>query len=463
MSIHWAIWVLVAVTLDGETWTRFRGPNGSGVAEGVSSYPVEFGAGRNVVWSRAMSAGKSSPVLTNSVLFLTAEERDRLITICVDRETGKTLWERWVERARKEFRHSLNSGAASTPVTDGENVYSFFADFGLISYDGKGKERWRQPLGPFTSLWGMAASPMLAAGAVVLQMDGLGESAIAAFDQRTGKQRWRVARPPFVLNYTTPFVRRAGGVEEIVAMGSGKLVGYDAETGAERWSREGPGGSTVASAGMTNSSVYLVNFLTEAPPSFESQLKGRDKNGDGKLSPDEFGGGETARLYQGIGDSSGNKDGVLEAAEWSSAWSSWGGRPSVTAFSLPGGSSGAKAEQLWSYQRNLPRAPSPVVWDGILYFVANGGILTALDGQSGAVVKAGRLEGALDNYYSSPVMAGGNLYVCSENGKMVVVKPGAEWKVAAVNDLGEECYATPAFSAGRIFVRTAARLFSFGR
>lgn len=403
-------------------------------------------------------------MLTANFLFLTAEEGDKLVVLCVDRKTGKTVWERSIGRPRREFRHSLNSGAASSPATDGENVYAFFADFGLISYDRNGKERWRKPLGPFTSLWGMAASPVLSGGAVVLQMDGLGESSIAAYEQRTGKLRWTMPRPPFVLNYTTPFVRRTGGSDEIVTTGSGRLIAYDTETGAERWSKDLPGGSTVASAGFNENFVFAVNHLVEAPPGFDSQLKGRDKNKDGILTPDEFGEGETARVFQGIGAAYGNKDGAVEASEWSQVWGQWGGKPAITAMRLGDRDqkATASAAPAWSYPRNLPRAPTPLFWEGLVYFVANSGILTALKADSGEVAKTGRLEGALDNYYASPVVAGGNLYFASENGKIVVVKPGADWRVLTVNDLGEECYATPAMSEGKIFVRTAARLYSFG-
>ena len=105
---------------------------------------------------------------------------------------------------------------------------------------------------------------------------------------------------------------------------------------------------------------------------------------------------------------------------------------------------------------------SPLLYQGVLYTVANGGILTALDPHTGEVLKAGRLDGALEDYYASPVAAAGKLFVASGNGKIVVVKAGADWSIVAVNDLGQECYASPALSEGDIIVRTANTLFNFG-
>src|SRR6185436_4442353 len=147
-----ALLLLVTITpgLLPETWSRFRGHNGAGIVAG--DYMVEFGNKKNLLWKRPIPPGKSSPVLTESRIFLTAEEGENLVVLCLDRKTGRTVWERSVRRSRTEFQHTLNSGAAATPVTDGENVYAFFGNYGLVSYDAKGKERWRQPLGPFSSL-----------------------------------------------------------------------------------------------------------------------------------------------------------------------------------------------------------------------------------------------------------------------------------------------------------------------
>ena len=141
---------LLVCALRAEEWSRFRGPAGAGIGAGTG-YPAEFGEGRNLVWKRAIPGGKSSPVLTGESVFLTAERGADLLVLCLERRSGAIRWERAIPRPRREFQQSLHTGASATPMTDGENVYAFFGNFGLISFDGSGKERWRRPLGPASS------------------------------------------------------------------------------------------------------------------------------------------------------------------------------------------------------------------------------------------------------------------------------------------------------------------------
>jgi outer membrane protein assembly factor BamB len=145
----------------GEDWTRFRGPNGSGVSKDTA-FPVEFAKNNNAIWRVPVRHGKSSPVLTDHYIFLTGFKDDKLFTQCFDRETGKLVWERAERRSRNQDVNLMNNPAAITPATDGENVYVFLKDFGLISYDPAGNVRWRVPLGPFTNTMGVAASPIVA-------------------------------------------------------------------------------------------------------------------------------------------------------------------------------------------------------------------------------------------------------------------------------------------------------------
>jgi len=115
-----------------EPWSRFRGPSGSGIAPPGVEYPVEFGPKRNVIWKRAFPAGKSSLILTPNRILLTAETGDRLQVIAVDRHSGKTAWERSLQRSRNEYKNPLNDAASSPAVTDGANVYAFFGD--MVSF-----------------------------------------------------------------------------------------------------------------------------------------------------------------------------------------------------------------------------------------------------------------------------------------------------------------------------------------
>ena len=117
----------------------------------------------------------------------------------------------------------------------------------------------------------------------------------------------------------------------------------------------------------------------------------------------------------------------------------------------------------WTYARSLPDVPSPILYEGLLYLVRNGGILTSLDPKAGTLIKQGRLPGAGREYYASPVAADSKLFLLSQEGKLTCVRAGREWEVLTVSDLGEECMVTPAIGEGRIYVRTRQALLCFGR
>src|SRR5437016_5851789 len=157
----WLALFLAAGVATAGDWPRFRGPNGSGVAE-ARGLPAEFGPQKAVLWKTALPPGHSSPVLAGDRIFVTASENDKLLTIALDRASGKILWRGEVTRARADRHHDNNNPASPSVAADAGNVYAFFADYGAVSYTGAGKERWRAPLGPFRSYHGMGASPVLA-------------------------------------------------------------------------------------------------------------------------------------------------------------------------------------------------------------------------------------------------------------------------------------------------------------
>ncbi len=177
--------LIALMTLPAAEWTRFRGPNGGGVAEGAP-LPREIGPDKNVIWKAEIPMGKSSPVVISDRIFLTGHEDKILETFALDRNTGKLLWRRESPGHRDEKRNKLNDPAAPSPVSDGSNVYVFFAGFGLVSYTKDGEERWRVPLGPFTNFHGMGASPVLADGKVLMVCDQDQKAFLVAVDQKTG-------------------------------------------------------------------------------------------------------------------------------------------------------------------------------------------------------------------------------------------------------------------------------------
>ncbi len=115
----------------------------------------------------------------------------------------------------------------------------------------------------------------------------------------------------------------------------------------------------------------------------------------------------------------------------------------------------------WRMQKFLPNCPSPLVYQGVVYLIKDGGILTAVDRASGEILKQGRLPGAIDTYYASPVASGGKVLFLSQHGKATVIRAGAQWEVLSTNDFEEESFATPAIVDGRMYLRTRSTLFCF--
>src|SRR6185436_13714529 len=177
-------------------WPRFRGPNGSGIS-GARNLPTEFGPNTNLAWSTQVPTGVSSPVVATGGVFLTGFDGDRRLTLCLDLESGRRLWQQAVDSVRPERKSKPNDLASSTPATDGTNVYVLFSGFGLIAYSAAGEEQWRKPLGPFNPPHGMASSPILANGNVIVLADQVTDSYIAAFEPTAGKERWRTSRANF--------------------------------------------------------------------------------------------------------------------------------------------------------------------------------------------------------------------------------------------------------------------------
>ena len=154
---------LPLVAVGPAEWTRFRGPNGTGVVE-TTPLPAEFGPEKHVIWKTTVPNGHSSPVLTETRLFLTGHDGDALVVVGFDCASGKELWRRDVPRRNKGRLDGPNGPASPSAVTDGERVYAFFQDFGLIAFTTDGKEVWRMPLGPFNIFYGFGASPILVDG-----------------------------------------------------------------------------------------------------------------------------------------------------------------------------------------------------------------------------------------------------------------------------------------------------------
>jgi outer membrane protein assembly factor BamB len=449
-------------------WPRFRGPNGAGVAE-TSGLPEKFGPASNVVWKTALPLGHSSPVLSGDRIFVTGAADGGLYTFCLSRETGQILWRRECPRSRSEALDKLNTSTSPTAATDGKNVYVFFGDFGLISYGFDGNERWRLPLGPFHNVYGMGGSPIVAGDKVILVCDQSWDSFAIAVGKDDGLVKWKRSRPEALSGHATPVLYQPpSGPLEIIAPGSFRMDAYSLETGDSVWWTKGLPSEMKSGAVLGNGLLYVSGFNTPENdpgrqvhvPSFDEVLKAHDKNKDGRISfaevPDE-----RTKAYWKFIDL--DQDGFITAAEWKVYAATMVAENGLLAFRPDGRGDATTASLVWKYQRAVPQLPTVLFYQNVLYMLNDSGVLTTLDPATAAVFKQGRVRGAADRYFSSPVAADGKVFVISQTGVVTVLKAGGQQEVLAVNELDDECYATPAIADGRIYIRTRSTLFCFGK
>ncbi len=451
--------------LPAADWPQFRGPNGAGVAEGAMDLPVEFGPEKNAVWSTALPAGMSSPVVAGSRIYLTGLREKDLVTIALDRATGKLLWEKPAPAERIEETHDTSSPAVSTPASDGERVVVFFGSYGLLCYEPDGRDLWRMPLGPFKNPFGQSSSPVIAGELVILNCDQDLGSFLLAVEKTSGRERWRSERPEFPRGFSTPILWDTDGTRQLVVAGTVWIKGYDIETGRELWSKGGLARIVNPTPVLGGGLLYMASFSPGGDPGervsmqpFEEYAKANDTDKNGRFTQEEV---TEPAMKQRFLQIDADKDGFITRAEWENMARIFdGAKNSIIALRRESPGSAAMSVA-WTYERAIPYVPTPVYHEGHLYMVKDGGIFTALDARTGKVEKQGRLP-AEGSYYASPVIGGGNLYVSSLGGQVVVVSAsGPDWQVRATNDLGDRIAATPAIADGRLLVRTEKRLFAF--
>jgi outer membrane protein assembly factor BamB len=450
-------------------WPQFRGPNASGISE-QTNLPVSFGPGQNIFWQTPVPAGNSSPVVAGDKIYLTGFEKESLLTIAVDKQTGHVLWRREAPRSRKQtIERPANGPASASPVSDGQNVYVFFQDFGLLAYGSDGKELWRMPLGPFNNPFGHGASPILSGNTLIMNIDQDSGSYLLALDKNSGRILWRTERPLAQRGYATPVLYRdPDGTIQVLVAGSYRLSGYDVRSGKEIWWIRRLPWQIKPTPVVSGNEVYFVTYSGESDPgaqekvpAFEEALAKWDRNKDGKLSKDEIpdtGAKDRFDEYLDLDDT-----GFLEQRDWKQYQERRLGENGLRAYRLGGKGDLTESHLLWKNARSLPNVPSPLVYRGVLYTLKEGGILTSFDIRTGETIKQARLEGALGDYYASPIAADGKLYVVSEEGKATVIQAGAQWQILKVNDLGEGCKGTPAVADGRLYIRTYEALYCFAK
>lgn len=411
-------------------WPQFRGPAGSGVADGQKP-PVTFGPDKNVKWKVAVGLGLSSPIIAGDNVIITALEGGKLYTVAYSRADGKEAWRAEAPAKKIEpFHKSESSPSTPTPATDGKVIVSYFGSCGLFCYDLAGKELWRYelPTAVMFGNFGSGVSPILADGMVILQRDTSKDSKIIAVDLATGKLKWEKKRLSPV-SYGTPVVWDTPEGKQVVASGHGRLISYDLKTGEEKWFVPG------MPSGCCNSPVSageLLIFAGWSPgdaadkdfkmPSFDDLLKQLDKDGDGAISKAEA---QNSPLKDFFDHQDANMDGKITRDEWDSILK-FMSEGKNSAFAVTPGGSGdvTKSHVLWKKTKGMPYVTTALSYRGQLIMVKDGGLVTALDVKTGKEIYKERVA-AEGKYYASPVAANGNLYfVTLDDGVVTVVKTG---------------------------------------
>lgn len=423
------------------TWPSFRGPIASGIAE-RQNLPEKWDgkANENILW-RAPIAGlaHSSPIVWGNRVFVTSavstnpkatfrpglygdgdasEDRSphRWMLQALDAKTGKILWERVAHQGPPiEKRHIKSTYANATPATDGRIVVAWFGSQGVYAYDIDGKLLWKVDLGRLdigaydipTFEWGPASSPILWENLVILQCDTQADSFLLALDAATGKTVWKTDREELP-TWGTPTIAMTSKGPELVTNGSNFVRGYDPRTGKELW-RLGKSSKITAPTPIFAEDLFVI-ASGRAPerPIFVVKAGAR---GDLTLNA-----GKTAS----------------DAVVWSRT-----GRGSYM--------------------------PTPIAYQGILYVLANNGLLDAYDLKTGEEIYRQRLTNVGSGYSASPVAADGKLYLSNEDGDILVIEAGRKFAHLGTNSMGELLMATPAIANGVMYVRTAQSLFAIGR
>jgi outer membrane protein assembly factor BamB len=462
---------LVSASLAAEeplAWPQFRGPGGSGVADNQKP-PVQVGPDKNVKWKVAVPSGLSSPIVAGDKLVLTAFDDGKLYTIAYDRSTGAEAWRAQAPAVAIEpYYKAEGSPAASTPVTDGQRIISYFGSCGLVCYDLAGKELWKRDMQNTSAPgdFGTGTSPILADGLVVVVRDELKNPRIIAVDAATGTLAWETKRRS-VASYCTPVAWDTPAGKQIAAAGHAQLVGYDLKSGAEKWSFSGLPSGCCSSPVVANGTLYFAGWSPGGPdsdfqlPAFDAVLAGGDANKDQKISREES---EKAMLKDFFDPTDANKDGQVSRDEWEAVIKFMTeGRNS--SFALKSGGTGdiTTSHLLWQQTKGMPYIASAILYRGQYVMVKDGGIVTALDAATGKELYMKRAI-ATGSYYASPVAASGHLYFVSlADGVISVLKAGAAApEVVAENPpLGERVAATPAIADNALYVRTAGHLYAF--
>jgi outer membrane protein assembly factor BamB len=417
---------LAQATSSAADWPRFRGPNGSGISPDGKSVPTEWSEDKNVKWKTPLpGAGASSPIVTGSRVFVTCwsgsgSDMKRHL-VCVDRGSGKILWERAVPAKLPEDR-SEHGYASHTPATDGKKVYAFFGKSGVFAFDLDGKQLWQADAGSGLSArgWGSSSSPILFQQTLIVTASAE-SGAVCAFDTETGKLRWKSEAEGCSDVWGTPAIATANGRADIVLSVPGKIWGINPESGKLSWHCEGLRNDSVCSSVLTGGEISYV-FGDRGAGSLAIKSGGKDDVSD------------THTVWTG------------DSGTRISTPLLWEGRLYWIAGSLANCRDAATGKQI--YAERIPGG------------FASSGERPPEFGRPGGRGPGGGGPGGND--YASPVAAGGYLYQVTRRGETLVVKLGPTFTLVARNRIASDdadFSATPAISDGQLFIRSSRNLY----
>ncbi|HJT30738.1 MAG TPA: PQQ-binding-like beta-propeller repeat protein [Pirellulales bacterium] len=315
-----------------------------------------------------------------------------------DRRTGELVWQSELHRDGLMPKHEKNSHASATPACDGQRVYVPMMNGGhlwLSAVDLDGQLAWQTKIGEYKNGNGYGSSPVLFDSLVIVSNDNEAEASLVGVEGKRGDIVWRAQRQSSS-NSASPIVGLVAGRPQLLMNGAGSVSSYDPATGERLW---------------------FVNHHTDVAAC--------------TMAFDEL------RVY-----ASGN----VPEKEW-------------LCVRADGEGDVAESHVEWRTDQRVTYVPSPLVHEGCLFFVTDGGLAFCLDAASGKEIWKHRLGGS---FIASPVLAGDNIFATADNGATFVFEAQRKFNQRARNELGEACFATPALSGDRIFLRTANHLYCIG-
>ena len=398
-------------------WPQWRGPLQTGEAP-LGDPPVRWDERTHIRWRAAIPGrGHATPVVWGGRIFvqtalpvgggggwrqgLGSEGPYRFDLLCLNRADGNILWRRTSRtEAPHEGRHEDGSWASGSPLTDGEHVFAWFGSRGLYCYDMNGVLRWEKDFGDMRIRygWGEGNSPALHGSRLIVQWDHEGDSFVAALDKRTGRELWRAKRSEGT-SWATPLVVEHEGIAQVVASAIRSVRSYNLETGALLWETRGMTANPIPSPVAGGGIVYLM-------------------------------GGYRESILQAISLRAARGDAVRSRAI------------------------------LWEYHQDTPYVPSPLLYEGALYFLkSNQNILTCLDSRTGTPFYTRQRLDGIEGVYASPVAARGRVYIVGRNGTTLVLRHGPKYEVMAANALNDNFDASPVIVGNELYLRGHRRIY----